>query len=158
MTPTTKQNDWFTCTSAEPYDRHYYTINNKRFDDYTVMRSYWMQNHFAKGQTVIVHDYTTGKRVSGGQGFWMISPPWWTTLEICKKIYHGSSKDTVKVLWRRWLSTQPIESQAKVDRTQSGTQTLRIPSQCLILLSWKQRNSKVSKNSEISVFDFFDFL
>ena len=69
MTPTTKQNDWFTCTSTEPYDRHYYTINNKRFDDYTVMRSYWMQNQFAKDQTVIVHDYTTGKRVSGGQGF-----------------------------------------------------------------------------------------
>ena len=68
MTPTTNTN-WFTCTSDKPYDRHYYTVNNKRFDDYEQLRSYWMQNYFAKGQTVNVHDYTTKKRVSEAQGF-----------------------------------------------------------------------------------------
>ena len=51
----------FTCTSAAPYDRHYYTVNNKRFDDYEQLRAYWFSNTFTKGETVIVHDYTNSK-------------------------------------------------------------------------------------------------
>ena len=58
MTPTIKS---FTCTSTAPYDRHYYTVNNKRFDDYEQLRAYWFSNTFTKGETVIVHDYTHGK-------------------------------------------------------------------------------------------------
>ncbi len=58
MTPTIKS---FTHTSALPYDRHYYTVNNKRFDDYEQMRAYWFMNTFTKGETVIVHDYTNNK-------------------------------------------------------------------------------------------------
>ena len=70
MTPTKNtNNDWFTCTSDKPYDRHYYTLNNQRFDDYEVLRAYWMQNHFVKDQIVNVMDYTTQKRVSPPQGF-----------------------------------------------------------------------------------------
>ena len=68
MTPNKKTN-WFTCTSVEPYDRHYYTINDQRFDDYEVMRAWWFQQGITEGLTVNVMDYTTSKRVSGGQGF-----------------------------------------------------------------------------------------
>ena len=52
----------FTCTSTKPYDRHYYTVNKKRFDDYEQLRAYWFMNTFAKGETVVVHDCS-------GQGF-----------------------------------------------------------------------------------------
>ena len=55
MTPTTNTN-WFTHTSDKLYDRHYYTINNKKFDDYEQLRSYWFQIPITN-QTVIVHDY-----------------------------------------------------------------------------------------------------
>ena len=68
MTPNKKTN-WFTHTSAEPYDRHYYTINDQRFDDYEVMRAWWFQQGVREGLTVNVMDYTTSKRVSRGQGF-----------------------------------------------------------------------------------------
>lgn len=60
MTPTANSN-WFTCTSTELYDRHFYTINNKRFDDYEQLRQYWWQQTITN-QTVIVHDYTPKKR------------------------------------------------------------------------------------------------
>ena len=62
MTPTKNtNNDWFTCTSDKPYDRHYYTVNNQRFDDYEVLRAYWFSNTFTKRETVIVHDYIQNK-------------------------------------------------------------------------------------------------
>ena len=60
MTPTIKQSDWFTHTSDKPYDRHYYTINGKRFDEYEHVRQYWWQQTITN-QTVIVHDYKTKK-------------------------------------------------------------------------------------------------
>jgi hypothetical protein len=60
MTPTTKQSDWFTSTSDKPYDRHYYTINGKRFDDYEHVRHHWWQQTITN-QTVIIHDYKTNK-------------------------------------------------------------------------------------------------
>ena len=68
MTPTTTNNTWFTHTSDKPYDRHYYTIDNIRFDDYEQLRAYWWQQTITN-QTVIVHDYTTKKRTSTAQGF-----------------------------------------------------------------------------------------
>ena len=68
MTPTTTNNTWFTSTSDKPYDRHYYTINNKRFDDYEQLRAHWF-NIPITNQTVIVHDYTTKKRTSDSKGF-----------------------------------------------------------------------------------------
>jgi hypothetical protein len=68
MTPTTDNTTWFTSTSDQPYDRHYYTINNKRFDDYEHMRQYWWTQSIID-QTVIVHDYTHSKRTSDSKGF-----------------------------------------------------------------------------------------
>ena len=69
MTPTTTtNNNWFTHTSDKPYDRHYYTINNKRFDDYEQLRQYWWQQSITN-QTVIIHDYKTQKRTSDSKGF-----------------------------------------------------------------------------------------
>jgi len=68
MTPTTTNNNWFTHTSDTPYDRHYYTIDNKRFDDYEHLRAYWFQIPITN-QTVIVHDYTHSKRTSDSKGF-----------------------------------------------------------------------------------------
>ncbi len=65
MTPTIKS---FTNTSTDPYDRHYYTINNKRFDDYEQLRAYWWQQPMIY-QPVIVHDYTIKKRISYSKGF-----------------------------------------------------------------------------------------
>ena len=53
-----------------------------------------------------------------------------------------------KVLWRRWLSTQPIESQETVDRPQSGTQTLGNATETVYNM-WRNR--------EISLFRFFEF-
>lgn len=58
MTPTIKS---FTQTSNKPYDRHYYTVNNKRFDDYEQLRAYWFMNSFTKGEAVVVHDYQQNK-------------------------------------------------------------------------------------------------
>ena len=66
MTPTIKS---FTCTSTEPYDRHYYTVNDKVFHSYEQLRAWWFQQGNIHGATVNVMDYTTQKRVSGGQGF-----------------------------------------------------------------------------------------
>ena len=66
MTPTIKS---FTCTSTEPYDRHYYTVDDKVFHDYEQLRAWWWQQGLTDGLTVNVMDYTTQKRVSGGQGF-----------------------------------------------------------------------------------------
>ena len=60
MTPTTSNSNWFTSTSDKLYDRHYYTINGKRFDDYELVRQYWWQQTITN-QTVIVHDYKTNK-------------------------------------------------------------------------------------------------
>ncbi|AOV59291.1 hypothetical protein C440309_068 [Synechococcus phage S-CAM4] len=74
MTPTTTNNTWFTSTSDKPYDRHYYTINNKRFDDYEHLRAYWFQIPITN-QTVIVHDYspipntTTNTKLQSPKGF-----------------------------------------------------------------------------------------
>ncbi|AOO15542.1 hypothetical protein RW270310_057 [Cyanophage S-RIM12] len=62
MTPTTDSN-WFTHTSDKLYDRHYYTINKKRFDDYDQLRQYWWQQTITN-QTVIVHDYKKKKGFS----------------------------------------------------------------------------------------------
>ena len=45
MTPTTNS-EWFTQTSDKPYDRHYYTINNKRFDDYELCASTLVELHY----------------------------------------------------------------------------------------------------------------
>ena len=66
MTPTIKP---FTSTSDRPYDRHYYTVNDKRFDDYEQLRAWWFQQGVTQGLTVNVMDYTTSKRTSRGQGF-----------------------------------------------------------------------------------------
>ena len=66
MTPTIKS---FTSTSDKPYDRHYYTVNDKRFDDYEQLRAWWFQQGVTQGLTVNVMDYTTSKRTSRGQGF-----------------------------------------------------------------------------------------
>ena len=66
MTPTIKS---FTCTSTEPYDRHYYQVKDKVFHDYEQLRAWWWQQGLTDGLTVNVMDYTTQKRVSGGQGF-----------------------------------------------------------------------------------------
>lgn len=71
MTPTLKS---FTQTSNKPYDRHYYTVNRPyyeplTFGDYESMRSWWFQQSITEGFTVNVMDYTTQKRISGGQGF-----------------------------------------------------------------------------------------
>jgi len=57
----------------------------------------------------------------------------------------------VKILQRRWLSTQPIESQAKVDRTQSGTATRPGASQVLY-------NLINLKNTKTDFFNFLSFL
>ena len=66
MTPTIKS---FTCTSTEPYDRHYYTVNEHTFHDYEQLRAWWWEQGITEGLTVNVLDYTTQKRTSGGQGF-----------------------------------------------------------------------------------------
>ncbi len=66
MTPTLKS---FKQTSNKPYDRHYYTINNKRFDDYEQLRVWWFQQGITKGLKVNVMDYKHTKRTGGGQGF-----------------------------------------------------------------------------------------
>ena len=66
MTPTIKS---FTCTSTEPYDRHYYTVNEHTFHDYEQLRAWWWQQGITEGLTVNVMDYTTQKRVSQAQGF-----------------------------------------------------------------------------------------
>ena len=54
MTPTIKQSDWFTHTSDEPYDRHYYKVmltdgRCKLFEDYDHMRAFWMQTNQVYG-------------------------------------------------------------------------------------------------------------
>ena len=71
MTPTTNSN-WFTHTSDQPYDRHYYTVKfdnfKQRFDDYDQLRQYWWQQTITN-QTVIVHDLTHTKRTSDSKGF-----------------------------------------------------------------------------------------
>ena len=71
----------FTSTSTKPYDRHTYKLQfpdgrEVVFDDYEVLRAYWMQNaRNWTGVTVDIQDKTnevvdtTSKRVSGGQGF-----------------------------------------------------------------------------------------
>jgi len=59
----------FTSTSTEPYDRHYYTVNEHTFHDYEQLRAWWFQQGNTKGLTVNVLDYKHTKRVSGGQGF-----------------------------------------------------------------------------------------
>jgi hypothetical protein len=61
MTPTTTDSTWFTSTSDKLYDRHYYTINKKRFDDYDQLRAYWFQIPITN-QTVIVHDCIKNKK------------------------------------------------------------------------------------------------
>ena len=66
MTPTIKS---FTCTSTEPYDRHYYTVNEHTFHDYEQLRAWWWEQGITEGLPVNVLDYTTQKRTSGGQGF-----------------------------------------------------------------------------------------
>ncbi len=66
MTPTIKS---FTCTSTEPYDRHYYTVDDNAFHDYEQLRAWWWQQGITEGLTVNVMDYTTQKRVSQAQGF-----------------------------------------------------------------------------------------
>ena len=66
MTPTIKS---FTCTSTEPYDRHYYQVNEHVFHDYEQLRAWWWQQGITEGLTVNVMDYTTQKRVSQAQGF-----------------------------------------------------------------------------------------
>ena len=66
MTPTIKS---FTCTSTEPYDRHYYTVNEHTFHDYEQLRAWWFQQGITEGLTVNVMDYTTPLRTSRGQGF-----------------------------------------------------------------------------------------
>ena len=63
MTPTTTDSTWFTFTSDKLYDRHYYTIDKKRFDDYDQLRQYWWQQTVTN-QTVIVHDYKKKKGFS----------------------------------------------------------------------------------------------
>ena len=62
MTPTT-DSTWFTHTSDKSYDRHYYTIDKKRFDDYEQLRAYWFQIHITN-QKVIVRDYKKKKGFS----------------------------------------------------------------------------------------------
>ena len=48
MTPSANTDNWFTCTSKEPYDRHHYRLqfNNKKsikFEDYELMRAAWFE-------------------------------------------------------------------------------------------------------------------
>ena len=69
MTPTTTNTEWFTSTSDKPYDRHYYTINNKRFDDYEHLRTYWWHKGITKGLTVNVMDYKKSKHANSAKGF-----------------------------------------------------------------------------------------
>jgi hypothetical protein len=81
MTPTTTNTNWFTSTSTKPYDRHTYKLvfpNGKHieFDDYEVLRSYWMQHSDSwSGVHVDIQDRTnevvdtTVLRSSAGQGF-----------------------------------------------------------------------------------------
>tara|TARA_X000001036_G_scaffold13841_1_gene11785 strand:- start:2709 stop:2912 length:204 start_codon:yes stop_codon:yes gene_type:complete len=64
MTPTTNTN-WFTHTSDKPYDRHYYTINDKRFDDYDHMRAYWFQTPTTR-QPVLIHDLKHKPKTKSG--------------------------------------------------------------------------------------------
>ena len=59
MTPTTNS-DWFTQTSDKPYDRHYYTLGNKTFHDYELMRNHWWSSVITN-QVAIVHDYKKKK-------------------------------------------------------------------------------------------------
>ena len=75
MTPTIKS---FTCTSTEPYDRHYQSVVGPQanrpmiratFDSYEQLRAWWFQQGNTKGMKVNVLDYTTPKRVSQAQGF-----------------------------------------------------------------------------------------
>ena len=61
MTPTVNKSEWFTCTSDKPYDRHYYTVNGKRFDDYEQLRAWWFEQMKVHNMTVNVHDYTHSK-------------------------------------------------------------------------------------------------
>lgn len=75
MTPTIKS---FTCTSTEPYDRHYYSVVGPQanrsmiratFDSYEQLRAWWFQQGITEGLKVNVLDHKHTKRVSGGQGF-----------------------------------------------------------------------------------------
>ena len=73
---------------------------------------------------------------------------------------------SVKVLWRRWLSTQPIESQVLADRPQSGTQTLRNTTETVYNIlknteNWLFRFFEffiILKKSNFKIFEFFQFL
>jgi hypothetical protein len=70
MTPTKETKlEWFTSTSTAPYDRHYYTVNEHRFDDYEQLRLWWFQQMITEGLTVNVHDVTECKRTSHTKGF-----------------------------------------------------------------------------------------
>jgi hypothetical protein len=64
MTPTTNTN-WFTHTSDKPYDRHYYTIDDKRFDDYDQLRAYWFQTPITR-QPVLIHDLKHKRKTKSG--------------------------------------------------------------------------------------------
>ena len=68
---TEKTNDWFTCTSSEPYDRHQYKIE---FDDgrsiimdsYEELRNVWFEYvRTRKGAKVSVIDKKKQKEVKG---------------------------------------------------------------------------------------------
>jgi len=57
MTPTT-DSEWFAQTCDKPYDRHYYTVGNKKFHDFELMREYWWNSTISRtNQVVHVHDY-----------------------------------------------------------------------------------------------------
>ena len=61
MTPTIKQSDWFTNTSDEPYDRHFYIANypddrTYAFEDYEHLRAHWFQQADTHNATVTVMD------------------------------------------------------------------------------------------------------
>ena len=74
MTPSVNTDNWFTCTSKEPYDRHHYRLqfNNKKsikFEDYELMRAAWFEwcNTGALSHVDVLD--VTKVRASSPQGF-----------------------------------------------------------------------------------------
>ena len=71
--------EYHTCTSTEPYDRHLYEVelNGQKviFEDYQQVRQYC---HNTDAVVSVIDYKKTSKRVSGSKGFWGV------VTEVCQ--------------------------------------------------------------------------
>jgi hypothetical protein len=66
-----KTNDWFTCTSAEPYDRHHYRLNfsdgsHRIFESWDQVQAEWFQRLPTSLSHIDVLDIKQNKKTTSG--------------------------------------------------------------------------------------------